>query len=190
MNVTTLQPKEPIASIHPADLGRRYREGEPGKVRIIDVRTPVEYREKHVPSSTLMPLDTLSDETLREIGAETTEPVFVLCRSGQRARQCLERMKSAGLDHGVLVEGGILGWERENLPLRYGRKAMSLERQVRVAAGTLVFAGALLAWLVNLAWLIVPAFVGVGFIFAGLTDTCAMGLLLARMPWNKVASCE
>ena len=66
-----------------------------------------------------------------------------------------------------------------------GKKAMSLERQVRVAAGSLVLLGVALAALVHPGFVGLAAFVGAGLLFAGLTDTCGMGLLLARMPWNR-----
>jgi hypothetical protein len=74
--------------------------------------------------------------------------------------------------------------------LSAAEKAMSLERQVRIAAGSLVLTGAVLSQVVH-PWLIgLSGFVGAGLIFAGITDTCGMGMLLARMPWNKVSSCE
>ena len=76
-------------------------------------------------------------------------------------------------------------WEAEGLPLNRGRKMMSLERQVRIAAGALVFTGALLGYFVNPAWIALSGFVGAGLIFAGITDTCGMGMLIARMPWNN-----
>ena len=58
-------------------------------------------------------------------------------------------------------------------------------------AGSLVAIGsltALFAWPAA-AWL--PAFVGSGLLFAGATDTCAMGMLLAKLPYNRgSATCD
>jgi hypothetical protein len=71
------------------------------------------------------------------------------------------------------------------LPLNRWTKSMSLERQVRIAAGVLVFIGAGLGYFVNPAWIVLPAFVGAGLVFAGITDTCGMGMLIALMPWNN-----
>jgi hypothetical protein len=62
---------------------------------------------------------------------------------------------------------------------------MSLERQVRIAAGLLVLTGSLLTAFVHHYWIVLPAFIGSGLIFAGVTDSCAMGMMLARMPWNR-----
>ena len=63
---------------------------------------------------------------------------------------------------------------------------MSLERQVRIAAGSLVLTGAIHS-LVHPWWIGLSGFVGAGLMFAGITDTCGMGMVLARMPWNRVA---
>jgi hypothetical protein len=67
-----------------------------------------------------------------------------------------------------------------------GKKAISLERQVRIAAGLLVVTGAGLGFFVDQRWIALSAFVGGGLVFAGVTDTCGMGMILARMPWNQV----
>ena len=85
----------------------------------------------------------------------------------------------------TLVEGGTQGWVDAGLEAVRGEKAISLERQVRIAAGTLVFIGTLLGYFVHHYWLGVPAFVGAGLVFAGVTDTCGMGMMLAKMPWNR-----
>ena len=84
------------------------------------------------------------------------------------------------------VEGGTLACVESGLPVVRGMKAISLERQVRIASGLLVLLGALLGWLVHPAFIGLSAFIGAGLVFAGVTDTCGMGMLLARMPWNQV----
>ena len=76
------------------------------------------------------------------------------------------------------------------VPFVRGKKAVSLERQVRIAAGTLVLAGAVLGWFVDSAFIGLSAFVGAGLLFAGVTDTCGMGMVLARMPWNRIGPTE
>jgi hypothetical protein len=59
---------------------------------------------------------------------------------------------------------------------------------VRIAAGSLVFVGVLLAQFVNAHFIWLSGFVGAGLVFAGISDFCGMGLLLAKFPWNKRAS--
>jgi hypothetical protein len=85
----------------------------------------------------------------------------------------------------VNIEGGTLACVEAGLPVVRGKKAISLERQVRIAAGSLVLLGAALSF-VHLAFIGLSAFVGAGLVFAGITDTCGMGMMLARMPWNQI----
>jgi rhodanese-related sulfurtransferase len=85
-----------------------------------------------------------------------------------------------------VVEGGTLAWIAANLPVtRSAVKMISLERQVRIAAGSLVLIGVLLGWFVHRGFYGLAAFVGAGLVFAGITDFCGMGLLLAKLPWNR-----
>jgi rhodanese-related sulfurtransferase len=108
----------------------------------------------------------------------------VVCRSGQRARQAATRLAAAAVPGIQVLEGGLQAWEAAGGALHRGRKTMALERQVRIAAGTLVLAGVVLGFVGHPGYFLLAGFVGCGLIFAGLTDWCGMGLLLARMPWN------
>ncbi len=151
-------------------------------VRIIDVRTPAEHRAVHAAGVTLLPLDRFDASAL-----PTGEPVYLLCKSGARARQAAAKLAAAG-GRPVVVEGGTDAWVAADLPVERGKSMMSLERQVRIAAGSLVMLGIVLGWLVHLAFLGLSGFVGGGLIFAGVTDTCGMGMMLAKMPWNRVSA--
>jgi hypothetical protein len=104
-----------------------------------------------------------------------------------------EKLLAAGLADAISVEGGTAACEAAGVPVVRGRKAMSLERQVRIAAGALVATGAALAAFgPDPTWRLIGAglagFVGCGLVFAGVTDTCGMAMLLARMPWNQACS--
>lgn len=150
---------------------------------LIDVRTHVEFAEVHATAARSVPLDELNPDAL---GLAKDKPVFLLCRSGQRASKAVHKFRAAGFAHPIVVEGGTLAWINAGLPVNRGTtKVMSLERQVRIVAGTLVFTGVLLAWFVNHWFIWLSGFVGAGLVFAGITDFCGMGLLLAKMPWNK-----
>ncbi len=161
---------------------------EPG-LALVDVRTPVEYAEVHVPQAKLHPLDQLNPAALAGTGAVAKDrPVYLLCRSGQRATRAAEKFAAEGYGEPVVVEGGTLAWIEAGLPVERGEvKVISLERQVRIAAGSLVLIGSALAWFVHPGFLAIPAFVGAGLVFAGVTDFCGMGLLLAKAPWNQRA---
>jgi rhodanese-related sulfurtransferase len=156
------------------------------RIDLIDVRTPVEYREVHVAFARNVPLDVLDPATvMRDRVGAGSDPLYLVCRSGTRGGQACEMLRKAGHTNVVNVEGGTLACEQAGLPVVRGKKAISLERQVRIAAGSLVLLGAALGWLVHPAFVGLSAFVGAGLVFAGVTDTCGMGLLLARMPWNR-----
>jgi rhodanese-related sulfurtransferase len=160
-----------------------------GSIELLDVRTPVEFREVHIAGARNVPLDRL--DPVAVMGgrvANRDQPQYVICRAGSRGRQACEQFVAAGFPNVVNVEGGTLACVAAGLLLVRGKKAISLERQVRIAAGAVVLGGMLLSWLVHPVFLGLSAFVGGGLIFAGVTDTCGMGMLLARMPWNQVAT--
>lgn len=93
---------------------------------------------------------------------------------------------AAGVADAVIVEGGTSAWMAAGLPVIRGKKTMALERQVRIVAGALVATGVGFSLWVHPAFIALSGFVGL--VFAGVTDTCAMGMLMARMPWNRVTS--
>src|SRR5690606_38705444 len=98
-----------------------------------------------------------------------------------------EQLAAAGLNV-VNVAGGTSAWDAAGLPVVRGQKAISLERQVRVTAGFLALLGAVLALTVHPYFALLAAVIGAGLMVAGITDTCGMAMVLARMPWNQVAS--
>jgi rhodanese-related sulfurtransferase len=158
-----------------------------GQVELIDVRTPAEYRELHLAAARNVPLDKLDPATLMQgRNGNRDEPLYLVCRSGSRGRQACEKFLAAGFTNVINIEGGTLACAEAGLPVVRGKKTVSLERQVRMAAGFLVLLGALLGWQVHPIFFGLSAFVGAGLVYAGITDTCGMGLLLARMPWNQV----
>ena len=172
------------STMSPRKLAELCSEGK--KIDLIDVRTPVEFREVHVEIARNVPLDRLDPAALMQArNGSADEPLYVLCRSGSRGQQACEKFLTAGFANVVNIEGGTLACIEAGLPVVRGKKAISLERQVRIAAGLLVVLGALLGWFVHPAFIGLSAFVGAGLVFAGITDTCGMGMILARMPWNQ-----
>ena len=174
-----------IPVISPHDLAELCKNCK--TTEIIDVRTPMEFRELHLAAARNVPLDTLDPAALMKTRTGSPQqPLYIICRSGSRGRQACEIFLAAGFTNIVNVDGGTLACVECGLPVIRGKKMVSLERQVRIAAGFLVLLGALLGWFVDPAFVFLAAFVGTGLIFAGVTDTCGMGLLLAKMPWNRV----
>jgi rhodanese-related sulfurtransferase len=175
-------------TIEAAEVVRLRSEGKAGE--LIDVRSRAEFAEIHAEGARLVPLDELDPTVV--VGARRgscAEPVYVICRSGARAAKACEAFRAAGFPNVVSVEGGTTAWEQAGLPVVRGqRKVISLERQVRMAAGLLVLIGVLLGWGVHPLFYSICALIGSGLIFAAITDWCGMGLLLARMPWNQATS--
>lgn len=158
-------------------------------VRLLDVRTPGEFESAHIRGAYNVPLDTLPEHT-REIRTVTEAQIVLVCQSGQRAGKAEDALRAAGMSNLHVLEGGINGWMAAGFDTVRGRKRISLERQVRIAAGSLVATGGILALLVNPVFAAIPAAVGSGLVFAGITDTCMMGMLLARLGYNRPASCD
>ncbi|TWT41287.1 Inner membrane protein YgaP [Thalassoglobus neptunius] len=160
------------------------------KVDIIDVRTPLEFREVHANVARNIPVDVLDPHTvMKERNGSAGEPLYVICRSGTRGAKAQQKFANAGYENVINIEGGTEAWVAAGLPVVRGKKAMSLERQVRIAAGFIVLVGSVAAMVTGNVYLVgTPAFVGAGLMFAGITDTCGMGMLLARMPWNQVTN--
>lgn len=173
-----------MKTISPLEL-HELRKGH--ALALLDVRTPAEHAEVHIPGAHLLPLDRLEPDKLAETnGFSKSQPVYIVCHSGNRAKQAASRLSQAGFVDCVVVEGGTVAWAEAGLPVnRQASKVISLERQVRIAAGSIVLVGVLLAQFVAPQFIWLSGFVGAGLIFAGVTDWCGMGLLLARLPWNQ-----
>lgn len=159
------------------------------EMRLLDVRTPGEFEAEHIAGAYNVPLDTLGEHG-PEIRARISDPVVLICRSGQRARKAEDALKAAGMTNLHVLDGGMSAWIAAGHPVRRGVPRMSLERQVRIAAGALAATGGFLALFANSLFAVIPAFVGSGLVFAGVTDTCAMGMLIAKLPHNRPASCD
>jgi rhodanese-related sulfurtransferase len=171
-----------LSTITAAQFSEICRSG--GSVELIDVRTPAEFREVHVTAARNVPLDRLDPAEFKIARNGHAGPLYVICKSGGRGAKACEQLLSAGVTDVVNVEGGTTACVEAGVPVARGKKVMSLERQVRIAAGSLVLLG-VIGSLGYYPVIGLSAFVGAGLVFAGITDTCGMGMLLARMPWNK-----
>lgn len=175
------------ATITPVQLSELSADGKPV---VLDVRTPVEFAEVHVRLAQSVPLDGFSPGALVASGqAKRDQPTYLLCKSGERSAQAAGRLLAAGFTAPVVVAGGTDAWIAAGLPVVRGDiHVISLERQVRIAAGSLVLSGVLLGQFLHIGFIWISGFVGASLVFAGLTGICGMGLLLSRMPWNQRVS--
>lgn len=161
-----------------------------GQVRfLIDVRSPAEFRNLHIAGARNVPLDQLNAkalaEQLRQEGLQQGGELYLICQSGQRAKRAAETLQQ--LLPGVqVIDGGTQACVACGLPTEQQTGGViSIQRQVQISAGSLILLGSALGTWVHPGWYALPAFVGAGLTFAGLSNTCGMALLLARMPWNR-----
>ena len=153
-----------------------------GECQVIDVREFSEFNSERIADAKLMPL---SNFEKYEAEIDHTKPVYLMCRSGNRAKQAAEKLVNKGFTDIHVIEGGMTAWSGAKLPVIKGEsKVWSLERQVRFAAGAFVLTGVLLSVFVSPYLILLSVFVGAGLMFSAVTDTCGMGMVLARMPWN------
>jgi glyoxylase-like metal-dependent hydrolase (beta-lactamase superfamily II)/rhodanese-related sulfurtransferase len=153
------------------------------RVKLLDVRSALEFSQEHIKDSINLPIDMLSSK-LYELN-QTGQKYIVLCRTGNRSAMAADMLIQSGIQGVKIMEGGITRWQNESLPVIKGEGGISLERQVRAIAGFLVLCGIILSWLVHWAFIFVSLFVSCGLIYAGLTDNCLMGMLLMKLPYNK-----
>lgn len=179
-----------VATISPNGLARKH--GEATNVELIDVRTPAEFAEVHVNFARNVPLDQFDPAAIiKSRDGSNGESIYLICHSGGRSQKACEKLQQAGFTNAVSVDGGTQAWDQAGLPVVRGKKTMSLERQVRITAGSLVLTGVVLGFLAHPVFFGLSGFIGAGLVFAGLTDTCGMGMMLARMPWNRAgAACQ
>ena len=157
----------------------------PAPPLLLDVREYPEFAAGHLKGARLIPLGEIeqrADELRKD------HPVVCMCRTGRRSAEAAATLARLGFTNVSQITGGVMAWEQAGLPLEKEAHApWALERQVRLVAGllTLLGLGLSLVWpmAIALAW-----FVPLGLVFAALTDSCMMGMLLAKLPWNRRTS--
>jgi len=153
------------------------------QIKFLDVRSPLEYAQEHIKDSLNVPIDMLSVKTAN-LG-ESKHGYIVFCRTGNRSPMAADMLIQSGLQGIKVMDGGMTRWQKEGFPVIKGQGGISIERQVRAIAGSLVLVGILLALFVHAAFILLPLFVGCGLLYAGLTDNCLMGMFLMKLPYNK-----
>ena len=157
-----------------------------GPALLVDVRSGSEFASGHIPGAINIPMDEIE---ARLDDLDLNLPIILVCQSGKRARMTAGLLEPCQRQITVL-EGGTKAWIEAGLPVVVSvRTRWSLERQVRLGAGSLVLTGAVLALTANPSWVFLCGFVGLGLTFAGLTDICPMAVILERMPWNRRRHC-
>lgn len=155
----------------------------------IDLRTAAEVESEYISNTIALPVQSLDRNSFQKALAAANHQegvIYLLCQSGKRAEIAINKLEGHSTHELVIIDGGLNAIKAAGGRVFYGsRKTMSLERQVRIAAGGLTVLGVVLGFTIATGFFALSAFVGVGLVFAGITDTCGMGMLLAKMPWNS-----
>lgn len=154
---------------------------------VIDVRSAAEYESMHIKGSYNVPLPLLSEHT-DELAARLGSRVVLVCQSGVRAEQARQRLGKSGMDSTYVLTGGAPGFAAAGGDVVKGKNRWDLERQVRLAAGSLVMLGLTGGRFVSPKVRVLAGAIGTGLTFSAATNTCAMGKALSAMPWNKAAT--
>ncbi|MCY9784835.1 rhodanese-like domain-containing protein [Nocardiopsis sp. EMB25] len=150
---------------------------------LLDVRTPAEYESAHIAESVNLPLG-LVQRHLERVTANAGGRLVLVCQSGARAERCRTVLAKAGLTDTAVLNGGMSAWAASGAPVVRGRERWALERQVRLVAGSIVLTSVIAGlWWSPAVW--VAAFIGAGLTFAAVSNTCAMGTLLTKLPYNQ-----
>lgn len=151
--------------------------------RVVDVRTAAEYETAHIAGSYNLPLDVLHDQQAAIVD-HLPKDVVLVCKSGQRATKAQELLRRAGVPSSRVLDNGFTAWEGIGSAVDRGTPHWDLERQVRLVAGSIVLSSVLGSLAVpKLKWL--AAAVGGGLTFAAVSNTCAMGTALSKLPYNR-----
>ena len=156
---------------------------ENGEVHLVDVREQVEFAGGRVAGASLLPLAELE---ARHAELDHAKPIYVMCRTGRRSAEAQRKLHDLGFTNVINVAGGFEAWKKEKLPFERDEHApWSIERQVRFTAGMLVLIGVLLSLFVHPYLIALSGLIGFGLAFTAAIDWCGMGLLIAKMPWNR-----
>ncbi len=182
--VASPAPSSTPQSVSPAAVALLLQAGKP--CQILDVRSRGEWESAHVDGAVLQPLDVLdrAQWSGREVSGPQA-PLFILCQAGGRAARAASVLSAAGVPCSV-IEGGLDAWKAAGLPVVFGKsKVLPLMRQVQIVIGLVSGVGSALAVWNHPLFGLIPLAMGAGLLFAGLSGTCGLALLMARMPWNR-----
>ena len=154
---------------------------------IIDVRSGAEFDSMHIRGSYHVPLAMLSEHT-EEFAAKMGTRVVLVCQSGNRAEQARKHLDAVGLAGASVLSGGGPAYSAAGGKVVRGRGTWALERQVRMTAGSLVLAGVLGSKFVSPKLGLIAGGIGAGLTYSAATNSCAMGQMLSKMPWNRSAN--
>jgi rhodanese-related sulfurtransferase len=155
------------------------------KITLIDVREPSEHAGEYIAGSILVPLSTFDP---KNVPSDSSKPVVLYCQTSNRSGQAAQKLLASGFEQVSHLQGGLNTWKQAGYPTVINKNVpISIMRQVQIVAGSLILTGTFLGAFVSPNFLFLSGFVGAGLLFAGISNTCAMAMLLAKLPYNQRA---
>lgn len=172
-----------LPALTPQDVAARLKAG---RITLIDIREADEHAREHIAGAVSVPLSALEKSRL---GLSASGDVVFHCKSGMRTSANCGRLAEHVEGPAYLLAGGLDAWKRAGLAVTKKAGApIELMRQVQIVIGLLVLTGVALTLTVHPAFIVIPAFMGAGLTFAGLSGWCGMAKLIALAPWNRKAA--
>ena len=173
-------------TIDPQEARRRLADGS---AVLVDIREPMEHAREAIPGAVLAPMSGFDAQSLAKLKDHGTPAVIFHCQSGKRTADNAAKLRGCGIPEVYILEGGLTGWKAAGLETSIDRsKPIEMQRQVQIAAGSLVLIGLACASLVSPWFIALSAFVGGGLVFAGISGWCGMAKVLGAMPWNRASA--
>lgn len=172
----------PVNTYSPHQLAEELTTGQ--APTLIDVRTPAEFESVRASGSHNLPLDLLQEDP-DAAASRLPSNLVLICQAGGRAEQAHQVLTAAGFDRAHVLTGGLTALEKTSAPVFRGTQRWTMERQVRMTAGSLVVAGFLGGKLIHPKLTYLAGAIGTGLVVSAATDSCAMARVLAKMPWNQ-----
>ncbi|MFT3988137.1 rhodanese family protein [Aestuariivirga sp.] len=153
----------PLRHVSPAEARQLIDQG----AMLIDIRERDEHAHERIPGASSVPLSTLGETTLT--GREGQVMIFH-CKSGNRTRVNEDRLSQGTSCAAFILDGGLEAWRAAGLPISKDHsRPLEMNRQVQIAAGSLVVLGAALGFFVNPGFYALSAAIGAGLVFMGVT---------------------
>lgn len=152
---------------------------------LVDIRERDEHARERIPGARHHPLQAMDSASLTTGGAQV---IVFHCRSGMRTASNTAALSVAAGNNcdAYILDGGIDAWKHAGLPVeRDASQPLELNRQVQIAAGSVIVLGAVLGFTLSPTWHALSATIGAGLVFAGTSGFCGLARVLVYMPWNR-----
>lgn len=169
----------PLKLLSPRDAHRLLDQG----ALLIDIRSADEHARERIAQARHVPMERLAQgaENLGDANA-----VIFHCRSGNRTKMNAHTLSACAPGVAYVLEGGLDAWKQAGLPVIVdSSQPLELQRQVQIAAGSMVVLGTALGIMASPWFFLLSGFVGAGLVFAGISGFCGLARLLMKMPWNR-----